>query len=113
MAPHGLNDEETEVWAAVVNNMSAEWFNPSNVPLLIQYCHHTVQARRIAELLEQALSDKNLSVRDYEKLLKMQARESMTLCSLATKMRVAQQSTLHDTARQKDVHGSARKPWQS
>ena len=25
-APHELNDEETEVWAAVVNSRPADWF---------------------------------------------------------------------------------------
>jgi hypothetical protein len=56
-APHDLSDEETEVWAAVVNSQAADWFCPSTVPLLAQYCRHVVSAKRIAELIEKATSD--------------------------------------------------------
>jgi hypothetical protein len=110
-APHELNDEETEIWFAVVNSMPAEWFSPSTVPLLTQYCRHTIHAKRIAELLEQAMSSKNLVIDDYSELLKMQDRETRAITLLASKMRISQQSTISDTAK-KTTHSSARKPWQ-
>ncbi|WP_404861853.1 hypothetical protein [Georhizobium sp. MAB10] len=109
-APHELNDEETEVWAAVVDSWPADWFSPSNVPLLTQYCRHVVQARRIAELIEKATSDPELSVKDYDRLLKVQERESRTIASLATKMRISQQATSNHRGNQKNIQ--ARKPWE-
>jgi hypothetical protein len=109
-APHELNDEETEVWSAVVNSWPADWFSPATVPLLTQYCRHVVQARRIAELIERATGDPELSVKDYDRLLKVQERESRAIASLATKMRISQQSTTNHRGNQKNIQ--ARKPWE-
>jgi hypothetical protein len=109
-APHDLNDEETEVWAAVVNVQPADWFSPATVPLLAQYCRHVIQARRIAELLERATGDKMLTVEDYDRLLKMQERESRAIATLATKMRISQQSTTNH--RGNKTAPAARKPWE-
>lgn len=109
-APHDLSDEEVEVWAAVVNTEPADWFSPSTAPLLAQFCRHVVQARRVAELIERATSDKQLRVKDYDRLLKLQERESRAIATLATKMRIAQQSTT--THRGNKRPSAARKPWE-
>lgn len=110
-APHDLNDEETEVWAAVVNSLPADWFTPDTVPLLSQYCREVVQARRVAELIERATSDPELSIKDYDRLLKMQARQSATIRSLATSMRISQQATTNHRGNKKPTQ--ARKPWET
>src|SRR5262245_18625356 len=107
--PHELTDEEAEVWHAVINSMPADWFAPATVPMLTQYCRHTIHARRIAELLEKACSDKSLKVRDYERLLKMQKQETEAIALLAVKMRLAQQSTIVKTGNKKI---EPRKPWE-
>ena len=109
-APHDLTDEEVEVWAAVVGAESADWFSPSTVPLLRQYCRHVIHARRVAELIERATSDPDLTVTDYDRLLKMQERESRAIASLATKMRLAQTSTRNDRANKRS--SASRKPWE-
>ena len=107
-APHELTDEETEVWVAVINAEPADWFSPSTGPLLAQLCRHVVHARRIAELLEKATShideetkQRTLSVEDYDRLLKMQERESRVITTLATKMRLSQQSTTNHRGNKK------------
>jgi hypothetical protein len=109
-APHDLTDEETEVWASVVNTEAADWFSPSTVPLLAQYCRHVVSSRRIAELIEKATSDPELSIVDYNRLLKMQRSESEAIAMLATKMRIAQQSTTNH--RGNKTSSASRKPWE-
>jgi hypothetical protein len=109
--PHDLTDEEVEVWAHVVENEPADWFSPSTAPLLAQYCRHTVHARRVAELIERAGSDPELAVRDYDRLLKMQDREGRALANLATKMRIAQQSTTNH--RGNKVQKAVKKPWEA
>ena len=109
-APHDLHDEEVEVWHAVVSSMPADWFDSGTQPLLAQYCRHVVQARRLAELIERATSDANLMIEDYDRLLKMQQRESMAMCSLATKMKVTQQATTNFRGNKKTQAG--RKPWE-
>ena len=109
--PHDLTDEEVEVWAAVVDSEPADWFTPATVPILAQYCRHVIHARRVAELIEQATSDPDLSVVDYDRLLKMQERESRAIASLATKMRVSQQSTTNHRGNKRP--SPARKPWEA
>ena len=111
LAPHDLSDEETVVWAAIVDSLPADWFQAENLPLLSQYSRHVVQARRIAELIEKATSDPTLSIKDYDRLLKAQARESATLSSLAVKMRIAQSTTRNDRLNTKAGAGQ-RKPWE-
>ena len=101
LAPGELNDEEVEVWSAVVNDQAADWFSPSTVPVLAAYCRHTIAARRVAEYIEKATSDPDLSISDYDRLLKMQERESRAIASLATKMRMTQQSTRTDRGNKK------------
>lgn len=115
--PHDLSDEEVEVWAAVVAAEPADWFSPSTVPLLANFCRHTIAARRVAELIERATGDidpktkqPTLSIGDYDRLLKMQDRESRALATLATKMRISQQSTTNHRGNKKP--SATRKPWE-
>lgn len=108
-APHDLTDEETEVWASVVNSEAADWFTPSSAPLLTQYCRHVIQSRRIAELIEKATSDPALDVKDYQRLLDMQRGESAALGTLAQKMRISPHSQTNHRGNKKP---SSRKPWE-
>jgi hypothetical protein len=109
--PHQLTDEECEVWAAVVASEPAEKFGPSTVPLLAQYCRHTVQSNRLSELIERATSDPALHPADYERLLRMQVKESNTLAMLATKMRLTQQATTNHRGN-KIARGPGKAPWE-
>jgi hypothetical protein len=109
--PHDLSDEEVEIWSAVVNSEPADWFSPSTVPMLAQYCRHAIHARRIAELIERATADPDLAVSAYDRLLKMQGRESRAISSLATKMRISQQATTNH--RGNKTPSAALKPWEA
>lgn len=109
-APHDLSDEETEIWASVVNTFQADWFTPATVPLLVQYCRHAVHARRIAELLDKSMSDPDMPVDGYRALLKMQRDESAMLATLATKMRISQQATTNH--RGNTIKTAGKKPWE-
>ena len=116
--PHDLTDEEVEVWVSIVNTEQADWFSPGNVPLLTQLCRHVVHARRVAELLERALSDVDpetkrptLTIQDYDRLLKMQERESGAMMSLATKLRITNQSITNQRGNFK-TNTASRKPWE-
>lgn len=108
--PHDLNDEEVEVWAAVTSCVAADWFNKGNAPLLTQYCRHVIQAKRLGELIERATSSDQLAIEDYDRLLKMQQRESAVISSLATKMRISQQATTNHRGNKNP--GSGRRPWE-
>lgn len=112
--PPYLTDEQRIEWVRVVNDMAAEWFSDSTEAILAQYCRHAVSANRIATMIEglDDMEDPLLAAQAFDKLLGMQERESRILVSLATKMRLTQQSTYSDQ-KQKRGGGSGKKLWES
>src|SRR5690625_4756054 len=116
-APVELTPEQADVWNEVVDALPADWFpaetHPLLIqycrirsgcvsagnqthPLLIQYCRHTIEARRIAQLIDQECAREELDVATYAALLRMQARETTALKSMASSMRLSQQSSRRD-----------------
>lgn len=122
--PQELTDEEAVEWRAIVNRLPADWFPAETLPMLSQYCRHTVAARRVATMIEQLdglMADEIKggakaaevvlsSAKTVDRLLKMQERESRCIASLATKMRISQQTT-YDKSRKKGTIGP-KKPWE-
>ena len=92
-APEELTDDEAEIFRVVVASQPADWFTPPTASLLCQYARHVIHARHVAELLERATADKNLKASDYDRLLRMQERETRAIIWLATKMKITQQAT--------------------
>jgi hypothetical protein len=111
VCPHDLLDEEAEVWSSIVDSLPADWFKAENLPLLSQYSRHVIAARRIAELIERATADPKLGIRDYDRLLKAQARESAAISSLAVKMRISQSTVRNDRGNSKSRSAPC-KPWE-
>jgi hypothetical protein len=90
--PADLTPEQRIEWALVVNSAPADWFAPYNHSVLAQYCRHAVAARRVAQLIQQFESQDGFDVSEYDRLLKMQERESRVISSLLTKLRLTPQS---------------------
>lgn len=107
--PAELTDEQAEEWRAIVNRMPADWFTRETEPLLVQYCRTIVRARRLAQLLNNTEKSEELDVKEYRDLLRSEAEQSGVLMSLATKMRISQQST-YDKSKKKPAGGTTR-PW--
>src|SRR5690606_27209690 len=82
--PAELSEEQADEWRAVVSRMPADWFPRETHGLLADYCRHVVMARRIAQLIEQAVAGETLDVVEYDRLGKMAERESRVIASLAT-----------------------------
>jgi hypothetical protein len=106
--PADLNDEQAAEWVAIVSRLPADWFGRETEGLLAQYCRHIVASRRVAQLIAQVETDDEFNLKDYDRLLKMQEREGRAISSLATKMRISQQST-YDKSKKKPV--ATLKPW--
>jgi hypothetical protein len=118
-----LSHEQRREWLVVVNRLPAEWFQPETFPLLAQYCRHVVAARRVAELIAALEEEMSREPEDGEskvglmlgatqamdRLLKMQEREGRAMSSLATRMRLTQQST-YDPKAKKPI--AKRNPWE-
>jgi hypothetical protein len=107
--PEELTDEQAHEWRCIVNRLPAEWFPTETHGLLSQYCRHVVAARRVAQLVEAMEAKEEFDIEDYDRLLKMQEREGRAMSSLATRMRISQQSTL-DREKRKPVRGSIKPP---
>jgi hypothetical protein len=114
-APYDLTDEESQEWWAIVNDLPADWFPRHTHSLLGQYCRHVVNSRRIARLIEQALSPPSddepakIDLGEYDKLLAMQEREGRAMSSLATRMRLTQQATVRAESAKKPKQ--VKRPW--
>jgi hypothetical protein len=108
--PADLTEEQAAEWCAIVGRLPADWFQRETHGLLTQYVRHVVTARRIARLLAEMDAAEDLNVRDYDRLLKAQERESRCIASLATRMRISQQSS-YDKSRSKPDE-PATKPWE-
>jgi hypothetical protein len=106
--PDDLTDDQSAEWRAVVARMPADWFPRETHGMLAQYCRHVVSARRVAKLLAAAEQSSDFGVNGYDQLLKMQEREGRALSSLATRMRLSQQTT-YDKSKKKPVQ--SKKPW--
>lgn len=108
--PSELSLEQRNEWLAVVNRLPADWFPRETHAILAQYCRHVVAARRIAQLVDRLEADsESFNVEEYDRLLKMQEREGRALSSLATRMRLTQQSTYDETKRK--PNRPAARPW--
>ena len=108
--PACLTKEQAQEWRAVVNRMPEDWFPRETHQLLVQYCRHATASKRIAELIAD-MEAGNLDVNEYDRLLKMQEREGRALSSLATRMRISQQSS-YDKQKSKDS-SPVKKPWEA
>jgi hypothetical protein len=109
-SPYDLTDEESDEWRAVVSRLPADWFARETWPLLTAYCRHVVEARKIAQLIEQCRGAEQFDISAYDKLLKMRERETRSMSSLATRLRMTQQATF-DKSKRKPIQVA--RPWEA
>lgn len=108
--PPELSAEQAAEWNSVVARLPADWFPRETHGLLAQYCRHVVAARHVAQLISEMEQMDEIAIEDYDRLLKMQEREGRALSSLATRMRISQQSSF-DKEKKKGAK-VAKKPWE-
>jgi hypothetical protein len=110
--PPDLTTEEAAIWMDITARMPRDWFAVQNLPLLTQYCRHTARASHIAKMITEYEKNPEGMAGQYDTLLKMQGRETANLCSLATKMRLAQSAIDETKAGRPNVKASAKPIWQ-
>lgn len=112
LPPIDFDQQETTIWINIVNSMPSDWFNIGSIPLLTQYVRHVVASRNIAQLIADATSNtEEINVKLYISLLRAQKEESSALSSLATKLRISNQSLINKRGNHKEI-GSKKKPWE-
>ena len=102
----GLTSELAAEWKSLVPHLvdvsRARW------PLIEAYCKHTVALRHVGQLVDEAENADTFILKEYDKLLKMQERESRCLSSLAVRLGIAQTTSYESRKR-----GQKQKaPWQ-
>ena len=114
--PRGMTKKQSDTWRKVVATKPVGWFAPDSFPLLVCYC----RACETADLLQDKINAFDLSALDdlqglarYEKLLKMRSLQVANIGSLATKMRLSQQSRYQaKTAEAADRRANTGKLWE-
>ena len=122
-APVELSAEERIEWDKVVNRLPVDWFPSETHAMLAQYCKHCSAAKMVAflisemqlrphaadEIAEDATAFFDLDA--YDKLLKMQERESRAMIASARSLRFTLQATIDPEAR-KAKRQSSKKAWE-
>lgn len=90
LPPEGLTEDQAGVWRTVVGARSADFFSEDAAPLLEEYCRVVVMCRLLAFQVEAALAADEPS--SLKALLGMRDKESRRMASLATKLRLTNQS---------------------
>jgi hypothetical protein len=93
-APEELTDEEADEWRAVTNRMPADYFGKEHYACLVQRCRHVVNARRIAQLIEQMVGGDEIDAGSYVKLLRAQKEETTAIIACDRTMRLTHQSNV-------------------
>lgn len=113
-APLDLSSEEGDVWTEIVDAMPADWFPRETWPLLRQYCRHTVTARRVSQLIDQASAREDLDLAEFKELLALQAKETSALKAMAASMRLSQQASYsaRGAGGEKSRRSTVKRPWE-
>jgi hypothetical protein len=93
--PARLSAEAVGIWRAVVSGKPAAWFAADTAAVLEAYVLAVVGHRVVSKQIR-GLEEKSLATEDglaaYDRLLRMQDRQARVLASMATKLRLTQQS---------------------
>ena len=111
--PRGLPKAEKDLWREIVKSVPAGHFDAGTLPLLEEYCRQIVMGRQAGKMV--ASLPKDVSIDEFDKLTRVQDRIAARIIGLATKMRLAQQSTVdrRAAARKGGQDTTAETPWQT
>ena len=120
--PDDLTAQQARTWREIVESVPGGWVSRAQEPLLAAYCRHVFAADRISTMVDNCKPDfeDRTSLQRFDKLLAMRERETKALSSLATRMRLTQQSQMHARTAARamsDAHGGPklwerRPPWE-
>ena len=99
--PEAFTEVQAALWLAIVAEKPAGWFDAASEPLLASYCRGVVfvqeLAAEIAALGKRCLRDPD-KLRRLEKLNVLLDKQEKRLVSIATKLRLTQQSRYNAAA---------------
>ena len=108
--PDDLTQEQADRWRAVVLSKPVEWFGPDSAPLLKEYVRAEAMCDLLAVQIETAIAGGETG--EVKALLDMRDKESKRLTSIATKLRLTQQSRYTpQAAATADRKAGGARPW--
>ena len=96
--PKDLDEDEAKIWRSIVDAMPHDWFTSETFGLLEQYCRHIAGLTFIDRVLRAIQKAPKPDLVEWRKMSNVRRLESKTIAMLATKMRLAQQSSYDTTA---------------
>lgn len=118
-APAYLTKEQAAIWREIIATKPADWFDADSAPLLAAYVRAVASCNRLARIVDDFERSRRFdsdALRAYSAALTAQERASKVLISLATKMRLTQQSRYRaDEAerRNRNAPKAVKKPWET
>jgi hypothetical protein len=117
--PEELDEEQAAVWRKTVDSMPPDWFTGATFPLLKQYCRLTAGLDFIDRTLRKIQKSKEPNLREWKRFTQIRRQECKVIAMLATKMRLAQQSSYDqmsvrpqkDKARREAAAAEVQRPW--
>lgn len=114
--PAYLSKPQAQIWIQTVAAKPADWFGAESAPMLAMYCRAVSSAEHLARIVERFETRKRLDsdgLHAYGIALSSMDKQSKLVISLATKMRLTQQSqyTAQSAATASRKGNAAKKPW--
>lgn len=113
--PATLDTEEATIWKSIMDSLPADWFRPSDWPILAAYCQTAAQYEKATkELRGASLTLVADNGREYRNpLLSIQHTAALRLAALAVKLRLCPSSRMRqDATAARGKQQPASKPWQ-
>lgn len=112
-APKGLSKAERKLWREIVDTKPADWWGPDSLPILTEYVRAITMCDTLAEKIETAMKS-NVAAGQVKLLMDLRDKESRRAVSLATKMRLTQQSRYGARSADRANNAAAgKRPWHS
>jgi hypothetical protein len=112
--PQGLPDSQAGLWREIVQDKPVDWFAPDNAPLLVEYVRAVDMCNALAMQIEATLAggDPVETALLLKGFLDMRDKEAKRATSIATKLRLTQQSRYTpQAANTANKKASGARPW--
>lgn len=110
--PADLAESERALWREIVESKPLDWFGPDSLPVLKEYVRAVSMCDHLSTVVKGVFRGGDID--EMKKALDMRDKEARRAASLATKMRLTQQSRYGArSAERADRQASGKRPWQS
>jgi hypothetical protein len=111
--PADLSAAEAVLWREIVETKPSDWFGPDSLPVLKEYIRASIMCDLLDAQVKDALAEGE-GVGVVKALLDMRDKESRRGVSMATKLRLTQQSRYGArSADRADNRAGGKRPWQA